>query len=114
VTDILSDDFARLVFGELDTWRSRFLKLIEAQPPLQLSDQEGLPHWLQGSDLNPWERGNRWVLNMAQTSGTRKVTLLALWDGKPTGDAPGGLPTSCRSRERRERSMSSLSMLASC
>ena len=27
---------------------------------------------------------------MAQTSGARKITLIALWDGKDTGDAPGG------------------------
>jgi hypothetical protein len=27
---------------------------------------------------------------MAQASGARTVTLIALWDGKTTGDAPGG------------------------
>jgi hypothetical protein len=27
---------------------------------------------------------------MAQASGAAKVTLIALWDGKTTGDAPGG------------------------
>jgi hypothetical protein len=27
---------------------------------------------------------------MAQASGATKVTLVALWDGKTTGDAPGG------------------------
>ena len=71
-------------------WRSRFLNLIAGRPPLQLSDQEGLPRWLQSSGLDPWERGNRWVLEMAQTSGARKVILIALWDSKATGDAPGG------------------------
>ena len=84
------DMFARSVFADLDTWRSRFLNLIDGHAPLQLSGQEGLPRWLQGSGLDPWERGNRWVLEMAQTSGARKVTLIALWDGKDTGDAPGG------------------------
>jgi hypothetical protein len=84
------DDFARLVFGDLDNWRARYLELVGRRPPLQLSDQEGLPRWLQGSGLDPWERGNRWVLEMAQTSGARKVTLIALWDGKATGDARGG------------------------
>jgi hypothetical protein len=85
------DLFSRLVFVDLDTWRSRFLGCVdEKHPPLQLSDQVGLPRWLQAIDSNPWERGNRWVLEMAQTSGARKVTLIALWDGKQTGDAPGG------------------------
>jgi len=27
---------------------------------------------------------------MALASGARKVTVLALWDGKADGDAPGG------------------------
>ena len=83
-------DFARLAFGPLDEWRSRFFRLIEGRPPLQLSDQEGLPRWLQTSGINPWERGNRWVLEMARSAGARTVTLLALWDGKKEGDAPGG------------------------
>jgi hypothetical protein len=49
-----------------------------------------LPRWLQASGFDPWERGNRWVLEMAQTFGARKITLLALWDGNATGDARGG------------------------
>jgi hypothetical protein len=85
-----SAEFAGLVFGDLDGWRRRFLNLIDGRQPLCLSDQAGLPRWLQGSDLDLWERGNRWVLEMAQTAGARKITLLALWDGKATGDATGG------------------------
>jgi hypothetical protein len=27
---------------------------------------------------------------MAQTSGARTMTLIALWNGKETGDGPGG------------------------
>jgi hypothetical protein len=84
------NDFAGLAFGELDGWRSRFLELIKGHQPLQLSDQPGLPRWLQASKLDPWERGNHWVLEMAQTSGAAKITLLALWDGKAEGDARGG------------------------
>lgn len=83
-------EFAGLVFGDLNSWRRRFLDLVDGRQPLCLSDQEGLPRWLQGSGFDPWERGNRWVLEMAQTAGARKITLLALWDGKATGDAPGG------------------------
>ena len=86
------DDFAGLVFQQFDQWRGRFLKLVGAHPDriLVLSDREGLPKWLQGADLNPWKRGNHWVLEMARTSGAKKITLLALWDGKAVGDAPGG------------------------
>jgi hypothetical protein len=82
--------YARSVFGDFDSWRSRYLELIGRRPPLQLSSQEGLPRWLEGSGINPWERGNSWVLEMAQTRGAKKITLIALWDGKSLGDAPGG------------------------
>jgi hypothetical protein len=82
--------FSRLVFREAENWRARFLELISSRPVLQLSDREDLPRWLRNSGLNAWERGNRWVLEMAQASGAAKVTLIALWDGKTTGDAPGG------------------------
>lgn len=83
--------YAALIFGELDAWHSRYLKV--SAPPrrvLELSDQAGLPRWLQRPDLNPWERGNRWVLQMAQTTGAAKVTLIAFWDRKTEGDGPGG------------------------
>lgn len=82
--------FAGGVFGGLDAWRRRFFDLLDSRRPLCLSDQAGLPRWLQASGFDPWERGNRWVLEMAQTFGTRKITLLALWDGNATGDAKGG------------------------
>jgi hypothetical protein len=83
-------DFSREVFGDLDDWRGRFLAIVDSRLVLQLSDKEGLPRWLEGSGLNPWERGNQWVLEMAQTSGAKKVSLIALWDGKLIGDDNGG------------------------
>jgi hypothetical protein len=84
------DDFARLAFNDLDGWRSRYLKLVGQRAVLQLSDQEGLPRWLRARKLDPWERGNKWVLEMAQSSAAKTVSLLHLWDGKPEGDALGG------------------------
>jgi len=87
---IPADDFGRLVFEDLDNWRSRYLDLSKVLPVLELSDQEGLPRWLHGSDENPWERGNRWVLQMALTSDAENVTQIALWDGKERGNARGG------------------------
>ena len=100
------EDFARVVFGNLDAWRSRFLDLVEKNPPLQLSDQVGLPRWLQGSGIDPWERGNRWVLEMARASGARRVSLFALWDGKRDGrrarrNGPHGADRAGRRHGRR-------------
>jgi len=84
------DVYARFVFENTDYWRSRYLELIGRRPLLQLSNEKGLPRWLEGSGLDPWERGNRWVLEMARTRGAKTITLIALWDGKSIGDAPGG------------------------
>jgi len=84
------EDFARFSFENLDTWRTRFLDLQSAHKVLVLSDREGLPRWLHGSGVDPWLRGNRWVMEMALTWGAERVTLVALWDGKKVGDAPGG------------------------
>lgn len=84
-------DYARLEFQDLDAWRSRFLTLLRwQQNVLELSDREGLPRWLHSTGTNPWERGNRWVLQMALTAEAERITLIALWDGKDEGDAPGG------------------------
>jgi hypothetical protein len=85
-----SDDFVRIVFEDLDDWRTRFLDLKRDREVLELSDKEGLPRWLHDSQMDSWERGNRWVLNMAETCGAERITLVALWDGKKVGDAPGG------------------------
>lgn len=84
------EDFARFSFENLDTWRTRFLDLQSAHKVLVLSDREGLPRWLHGSGVDPWLRGNQWVMEMAMTWGAERVTLVALWDGKKAGDAPGG------------------------
>jgi hypothetical protein len=84
------DVYGRFAFGDFENWRSRYLELIGRRPLLHLSNREGLPQWLKGSGIDPWERGNRWVLEMARARGAKKITLIALWDGKPTGDGPGG------------------------
>jgi hypothetical protein len=77
--------------NELDGWRSRFLALIGAKINcLQLSDAPGLPRWLRGTGTNEWERGNRWVLQLAQTAGARGVSLIAAWDGNTVGANIGG------------------------
>jgi hypothetical protein len=90
-----ADKYVETVAQSL-TWRSRVLALIQEKkqlsPPalLELSDSPGLPRWLEGTDTNEWERGNRWVLELAVTLGAPKVTLLSVWDERPEGDGPGG------------------------
>jgi hypothetical protein len=87
-----------LAFQGLDTWRSRFLNLWEvhkqADRHLILSDQPGLPQWLHRSGVNSWERGNKWVIELAESWNADKRTLLAFWDGKKddkkTSDKLGG------------------------
>jgi hypothetical protein len=84
-----ADRYAAQEFANLNDWRSRFLSLRDKRDVWELSDQEPLPRWLRGSDVDPWERGNRWVLQMARTSAPR-VALLALWDGNRVTGTRGG------------------------
>ena len=92
---IPADAYVDLVARDLE-WRSRLLVLIQQkrgdQPPtiLELNKAPGVPTWLQGSGTNEWERGNRWVLEMAITAEASKVTLLVVWDEQEEGDNPGG------------------------
>jgi hypothetical protein len=95
--------FARFAFHNLDTWRSRFLDLQNKHAVLVLSDREGLPRWLADSGVDSWERGNQWVMKMALTSGANRITLIALWDGKAAGDAPGGTAHMIRLAEEAGR-----------
>jgi hypothetical protein len=85
-------DYAKMAFEKLDDWRARFLDIWQGhnEEALELSDKAGLPRWLSGSKLDYWERGNRWVIKMALTWGAKRISLVALWDGKDIGDAPGG------------------------
>ena len=76
--------------NDLDGWRSRFLALVAAQiPRLQLSDAVGLPRWLQGTGTNEWERGNRWVLQLALSSAASRVSLISVLDDSQPADGQG-------------------------
>ena len=91
------DIYGREVFGSFNSWRTRYLDLLDKRPVLELSEGEGLPRWLSTkSDVDPWERGNRWVLEMARSGRARRVTLLALWDGQEDSGRPGGTAHSVR------------------
>ena len=85
-----ADAYARAHFRRLDDWRVRFHDLTRARPVIELSDRDELPGWLRRPPTDVWERGNRWVLELALTTDAKDVTLLALWDGKSQGDAAGG------------------------
>jgi hypothetical protein len=87
------DEVVRQVFAEADRWRSRFFAVARAHENalLQMSDTVALPRWLQGrSGIDPWERGNRWVMELAETWGANRVTLLVLWDGQDDHGRTGG------------------------
>ena len=83
-------DFARSAFADHEPWRGRFLDLLRDAEVYQLSDRAGLPNWLAGRDVDPWERGNRWLVELARSWGADEVALVALWDGRDAGDGPGG------------------------
>ncbi len=86
-----TDGYSTEIFKDLDGWRSRFLALVGGGADrLQLSDAPGLPKWLQATGADEWERGNRWVLQLALSAGAPKVSLIAVWDGNPIGDSKGG------------------------
>jgi hypothetical protein len=79
---------AQRVFGAADAWRTRFLKVVDAHQKdlLQLDDHPDLARWLHGrAGIDPWERGNRWVMHTADTWGASRVTLMVLWDGHDDG-----------------------------
>jgi tetratricopeptide (TPR) repeat protein len=86
-----ADKYSTETFKDLDGWRSRFLALTGAGADcLRLSDAPGLPRWLQATGTNEWERGNRWVLQLARSARAPKVALIAVWDQNAVGDAKGG------------------------
>lgn len=87
-----SDAVAQHAFSDGDHWRSRFLAIVQSRQTevFQLSTGAELPRWLKGRpQIDLWERGNRWMMQLAGSWGAQRTTLLALWDGHDTG-ATGG------------------------
>ena len=85
------DSYAAETFSNLDGWHSRYLALLAAQiPRLQLNDAAGLPRWLQGTGTNEWERGNRWVLQLALSAAASRGSLIAVLDDSQPADGQGG------------------------
>jgi hypothetical protein len=86
------DDFVReSVEAAGPDWVDRFNLLYKRLPRHELGATTKLPPWLQ---LKPkygiWQRNNLWMLYNALAFGSQNATLIALWDGEPTGNGPGG------------------------
>ena len=81
--------YSREVFGGLVDWRNRFIKLCNAHEVLTLTSRSGLPSWLIGTEVDPWERGNQWVFEHGLTRDADTVRLLVLWDGASSNEAGG-------------------------
>ncbi len=85
-----AENFAAETFQTLDDWRSRFLELQQqGLRILELSDRPGLPRWLEGSNTDPWDRGNRWVMQMARTWKAERLSLIALSEESGGGEVGG-------------------------
>jgi hypothetical protein len=71
-------------------WVERFNRLVNANPPVLLSEDADLPIWAASiPDYGVFQRGNIFMIEAALIKPNADVTLLALWNGK-AGDGPGG------------------------
>lgn len=85
------NDFATKCLCHEGDWRNRFTRLTNGAPErtLVLSRSTGLPNWLPAKQQDPWQRGNRWVIEMANSVPANQRVLVALWDGQ-RDDTSGG------------------------
>jgi hypothetical protein len=81
-------------------WIRRFDELSNSRKVRRLAPTLGLPLWIKKDDYSVWQRNNRWIVNSGLAYGTRKVVLIALWDGK-AGDGPGGTKDMIETVENR-------------
>jgi hypothetical protein len=71
-------------------WVERFNRIVNANPPVLLSESAELPVWAASiPDYGVFQRGNIFMIEAALIAPHADVTLLALWNGK-AGDGPGG------------------------
>ncbi|MBC7926451.1 MAG: hypothetical protein H7039_12410 [Bryobacteraceae bacterium] len=73
-------------------WTARFDRLLEEDPGRVkvLGVSKDLPSWIKVPvNYDVWQRTNLWLLQEAEASCARHVSLLALWDGQ-TGSRSGG------------------------
>jgi hypothetical protein len=71
-------------------WVEKFNRLVNANPPVFLSDDADLPVWASTiPQYGVYQRGNIFMMESALLAPNADVTLLSLWNGK-AGDGPGG------------------------
>ena len=71
-------------------WVEGFNRLVDAKPPILLSDSADLPAWAESiPNYGVFQRGNIWMMEDALLRPSADITLLALWSGQ-AGDGPGG------------------------
>jgi tetratricopeptide (TPR) repeat protein len=82
-------------------WTRQYYDLLKKTPTRVLQQSEDLPKWLaHRTDYSVWQRNNLWMLHNALANGSRRVTLIALWNGK-AGDGPGGTADMVEQIQRR-------------
>jgi hypothetical protein len=88
------------VFTRHPAWGERLQVLVKAHGPertLVLQREAEQPTWMRlQRPPDPWERSNRWMLNLVQCWGAQRLTLLALWDGQEQNPSTGGTASMVR------------------
>ena len=72
-------------------WVERYRALTAVLVPSVLQQSEALPRWLTdkpGYDL--WQRNNLWMMFNALATGSRHLTLIALYNREREPNGPGG------------------------
>jgi hypothetical protein len=72
-------------------WIERYRALIARHVPRVLQQSEALPRWLSDKpDYDVWQRNNLWMMFNALATGSRDLTLIALYNREREPDGPGG------------------------
>ena len=91
------------------SWVERYRTLIQRKVPRVLQENEALPRWLTdkpGYDI--WQRNNLWMMFSALATGSRDLTLIALYNADREPDGPGG--TAHLIQEARSRGFKSIEL----
>jgi hypothetical protein len=72
-------------------WIERYQKLLSRKVPRVLQQDEALPRWLADKrDYDVWRRNNLWMMFNALATGSRQLTLIALFNRELDAQGPGG------------------------
>lgn len=72
-------------------WVERYQALTARRVPSVLQQTEALPRWLTDKpDYDLWQRNNLWMMFNALATGSRYLTLIALYNREREPDGPGG------------------------